>query len=192
MKNTIGAIARVRVTLLGSRAGAGLLLSSLQRVELHRQRVWRCNTSVMSRVCHEYIKCYTHHNKPVLGPLSHVVAAQFPGQFSLILCPAGLAVVCHLVTIRGAASPPPGHVSRVTCHVSQWGSVTGVTCNLHRQHSHVWEGASPLAGGRTCQHNQPWEVRVRWRVSVMRVQTSLPFPDAPSQGRSWPFTPSHL
>ena len=38
------AMARVRVTRLGTRAGAGLL-SSLQRVELHRHRVWRCNIS---------------------------------------------------------------------------------------------------------------------------------------------------
>lgn len=32
---------RVRVTRLGTRLEAGLL-SSLQRVELHRHRVWRC------------------------------------------------------------------------------------------------------------------------------------------------------
>ena len=36
--------AMVRVTRLGTRAGAGLL-SSLQRVELHRHRVWRCNNA---------------------------------------------------------------------------------------------------------------------------------------------------
>ena len=36
------AMARETVTRLGTREGAGLL-SSLQRVELHRHRVWRCN-----------------------------------------------------------------------------------------------------------------------------------------------------
>ena len=40
--NMIEAMARVTVTGLGTREGAGLL-SSLQRVELHRHSVWRCN-----------------------------------------------------------------------------------------------------------------------------------------------------
>ena len=64
-------------------------------------------------------RCYTHHNEPVLRPLSHVVAALGPSQLALGLGSAGLAVVCHLVTISGAASPPPGHMSHVTCHMSQ-------------------------------------------------------------------------
>ena len=70
-----------------------------------------------------HVTCYTHHNEPVLRPLSHVVAALGPSQLALGLGPAGLAVVCHLVTISGAASPPPGHKSRVTCQVSH------VTCH---------------------------------------------------------------
>ena len=43
------AMERETVTRLGTRAGAGLL-SSLQRVELHRHRVWRCNIVVISPV----------------------------------------------------------------------------------------------------------------------------------------------
>ena len=57
------------------------------------------------------LQCYmihvtTHHNEPVLRPLSHVVAALGPSQLALVLGPAGLAVVCHLVTISSTASPP--------------------------------------------------------------------------------------
>ena len=62
MLNTIEAIERVTVTIrLGSRVGAGLLLSSLQRVELHRHRVWRYNTlypSGHALQCHS-VTCYS-------------------------------------------------------------------------------------------------------------------------------------
>ena len=45
------AMERETVTRLGTRPGVGLLiLSSLQRVELHRHRVWRCNIVVISPV----------------------------------------------------------------------------------------------------------------------------------------------
>ena len=132
--NMIEAIERVTVTIkLGSKVGAGLLLSSLQRVELHRHRVWRYNTLYPSgHVLQCYsVTCYTHHNEPVLRPLSHVVAALGPSQLALCLGPAGLAVVCHLVTISGAASPPPGHMSQVTCHMSR------VTCHVSQVTCHV-------------------------------------------------------
>ena len=60
MLNTIEAMERVTVTIrLGSKVGAGLLLSSLQRVELHRHRVWRYNTLYPSG--HEDVTCYMLH-----------------------------------------------------------------------------------------------------------------------------------
>ena len=88
------------------------------------------------------LQCYTHHNEPVLRPLSHVVAALGPSQLALGLGPAGLAVVCHLVTISGAASPPPGHKSRVTCHNEEF--VTGVIPVISPDNISIFVQREPL------------------------------------------------
>ena len=69
-----------------------------------------CGAVIMPSEVMRYETELTDHNEPVLRPLGHGGAAQVPGQPRW----AGLAVLCYLVTIRGAAPPPPG-----TCHVSQ-------------------------------------------------------------------------
>ena len=72
------AMERETVTRLGTRAGAGLL-SSLQRVELHRHRVWRCSKfNIPSEVYYQITLVTTHHNEPILRPLGHSGAAEVP------------------------------------------------------------------------------------------------------------------
>ena len=75
------AMERETVTRLGTREGAGLLiLSSLQRVELHRHRVWRCSKfNIPSEVYKQMTLVTTHHNEPILRPLGHGGAAEVPG-----------------------------------------------------------------------------------------------------------------
>ena len=193
MLNTIEAMEKVTVTIrLGSRAGAGLLLSSLQRVELHRHRVWRYNTLYQSG--HVLHSVTVLHSPQWACSQTSEPRCSSPGPQSACPWPWPRWPRCCLSSRDHQWRSLSSTWSQVTCHMSQWGICYWCyTCNLPRQHFHICpEGASPLAGGRTYHHNPPWEERVSWWAGVIEVQTSLPFPDAPSQGRSCPFTPSHL